>query len=448
MKTKVLIPLVFLMFPLISMGQKEIIDDVYFKAGDVVKTDKSSTTKKPKIDKNGAKEIIFTTNDSSYVASQDTTYLVAEANDSTETDQGYYLNGFNGTESDMEYADRIRKFHDPRFRVFVGDPNYNDIYLLNDWDWNVYLDGSYAYVTPTWTNPYWFDYMYSPYTFGYNGWYWRNSLYNPYYYGSYYSPYYYGYGYGYGNYYGYGWNNPYYGGYYSWWNQPYYGGYSHYSYNRNHDEAVRRSENNSRSLASSGSTRGVGGSTTIAGSRAAGVSSNYRSSYTTLSDNNRVFRNASGTRVINGNTVNSARSSYTSSSTGNGSISRNTANNSTRSINAVSTRSRTTYTQNSDPAYTTNNTYRSANTTSTNNNSRSASYSTPRTSYSTGTPSVRSTSSGSSTTTRSSSYSSPTSTRSSGSYSNSSSSSSSSRSSGSSSSGSAGRSSGGNGGRR
>lgn len=434
------------------MGQKEIIDDVYFKAGDVVKTDKSSTAKKPKIDKNGAKEIIFTTNDSSYVASQDTTYLVAEANDSTETDQGYYLNGFNGTESDMEYADRIRKFHDPRFRVFVGDPNYNDIYLLNDWDWNVYVDGSYAYVTPTWTNPYWFDYMYSPYTFGYNGWYWRNSLYNPYYYGSYYSPYYYGYGYGYGNYYGYGWNNPYYGGYYSWWNHSYYNNYNvrNRSDYRNQNENPRWADSNSRNpMANSVSARSVAGASTVAGSRVGYNSSNPRNSYTTLSNDNRVFRNTSGTRVLNGNNANSSRSAYTNSLLENRFTRGNMEENPPRQPNSVSTRPRTIYSGNTNSNYTTNNNYRNNNTNNTNSNSRRSSYSVPRTSYSTGAPTSRSSSSSNSyQTTRSSSYSSPSSDyRSSGSYSNSSSSGNS-RQSSSSSSGSSSRSSSSNGGRR
>ncbi|MFR0836185.1 MAG: hypothetical protein ACLSG8_08715 [Barnesiella sp.] len=29
--------------------------------------------------------------------------------------EGYYLNGFNGSQSDYEYATRIRRFHNPRF---------------------------------------------------------------------------------------------------------------------------------------------------------------------------------------------------------------------------------------------------------------------------------------------------------------------------------------------
>ncbi len=116
-------------------------------------------------------------------------------------DEGYYLNGFYGTQSDLEYAERIRKFHNPRFTVHITDPAYTEIYFLNSNDWNVYIDGTYAYVTPTWTNPWYWDYMWSPYSYWGPSWRW--------------SSYYWGWGY---PYYGFGWS----------WGYPYYHHHHHH----------------------------------------------------------------------------------------------------------------------------------------------------------------------------------------------------------------------------
>lgn len=152
-----------------------------------------------------------------------------------EAQEGEYVNGFKGSQSDYEYAERIRRFHNPRFLVHISNPAYSDIYFLNSYDWNVYTDGNYAFVTPTWTNHNYFNYMYSPFSYGspwgYGGY---GSCYNPWYSGyGYYGGYNhfnnYGYGYGgygggyYGNYYGGGYGN--YGGYYG-------SNYAHTTYNR------------------------------------------------------------------------------------------------------------------------------------------------------------------------------------------------------------------------
>ena len=59
-------------------------------------------------------------------------------------DDGYYLNGFNGSDSDYEYALRIRRFHNPKFVVSVSDPFYSDIYFLDNNDLNVYISDNYA----------------------------------------------------------------------------------------------------------------------------------------------------------------------------------------------------------------------------------------------------------------------------------------------------------------
>ena len=182
MKPAIKFLLLALVFPVGLFSQKaEIMDDIYFSP-----TDAKTTVKKIKPQKtnniNGARQIVFYDRDTVEIVTPDSTYLLAEANDNTENEyqreEGHYLNEFNGSQSDLEYAERIRKFHNPKYTVFLGDPNYNDIYSLNNFDWNVYVDGSYAYVTPTFTNPYWFNYNYSPYS--YNSWGWGNSWYSPY----------------------------------------------------------------------------------------------------------------------------------------------------------------------------------------------------------------------------------------------------------------------------
>ena len=86
-------------------------------------------------------------------------------------DDGYYLNGFNGTQNDFEYAERIRRFYNPKFTIHISDPAYTDIYFLNSNDWNVYIDDSYAWVTPTWTNTWYWNYAWAPYS--YTSWSWR-----------------------------------------------------------------------------------------------------------------------------------------------------------------------------------------------------------------------------------------------------------------------------------
>lgn len=262
-------------------------DDIYFKPSQakIVQQQQNiqNNNQHPNY-KNGAKEIIFKdqNNHEPETAPNDSAQLLVQANDSTERmaadstrQQGYYLNGFNGTQSDMEYAQRIRRFHDPRYMVFEGDPWYNDIYFLDNFDWNVYVDGAYAYVTPTWSNPLWWNYYTSPFGGWYGGywnspWNWYGGMYggwgNPYYgYAGYYG---WG-GYGYG---GYGWGYPY---NYGWgYGYPYWGNTWATYRDPNHDEANRRAySGNSTRL---GGTSRTAGSAVIAGSNTA----SFRNPYT------------------------------------------------------------------------------------------------------------------------------------------------------------------------
>lgn len=316
MKTSVLTYLALLLISASAFAQSnEVFDDVYFKPGDVVKKAERPLTKKP-VYRNGAKEIIFIERDQKVeIVTPDTTVLLGEANDSTEQydEKGYYLNGFNGSESDLEYAARIRKFHNPKYRVFIGDPAYNDINFLNNYDWNVYVEGNYAYVTPTWTNPYWFDYTYSPNSYwGWNRWnygspyygwgnypwsmnnYWGYGGYHGGYYGNYYGGYYGGY---YGDYYGYGYPYYCYGGhgYYG----GYYGGYGGYygGYGNGYSSGMRSKATGSREFSRQEALT-IGGGGTIRNSQGA------RSNYTAIGENNRSIINGNGIRSIRTSTDN------------------------------------------------------------------------------------------------------------------------------------------------
>lgn len=393
MKTKALILTISFLAPLLTYGQKgDVIDDIYYKKSDVVKQQVSKThsTKQPTY-KNGAKEIIFYDADTVDIVTSDSTYTLKASKDST--DEGYYLNGFKGSQNDYEYAERIRKFHNPKFTIFIGDPNYNDIYFLNNWDWNVYVDGSYAYVTPTWTNPYWFDYMYRPYSYG--SWYWRNNFFGSYYGGWGGWPYY-----GYGNYYGYspfGWNYGWDYGYYGYGGYPYggyygycdpwgWGGYGGGGYGSSHYEnkAVRTSYG-------PGSRAGLSAST-IGGSRMSSGASGSRANYSATSDENGNTRRSSvmnSSRPVRNLDNFGSRSAYTSSTSRSGVYSDGTRSSSGTTIN---TRPRTGYTDNSGNAtrgtsYSYSTDSRSG---SRSGSTMSSSYSTSRSAVSNGSGSVRS----------------------------------------------------------
>jgi hypothetical protein len=310
------------LFPLVGISQNQVstFDDIYFKANDAKNIEKTQIVKQTPNQqsinyKKGAKEIVFIekkiikpaiVHDTVYVVGQasdmkqnfesekrnfkdkngdsqlvihDTIYVTEQLNDSIDynSDQGHYLNGFNGNQTDLEYAERIRRFHNPRYAIFIGDPRYNDIYFLNNNDWNVYVDDSYAYVTPTWTNPYWWNYNLNPYGYGNWGWGFGNSWYSPYsYYSGWYNPWgyngfyggfggYYGDYFGYDGYYGYGY--PYYGyGYGNWM------GYN--NRNENYNEANRRSQTNYNGHNRLGGLRIEASGSMIGGSYNTGTSGN------------------------------------------------------------------------------------------------------------------------------------------------------------------------------
>lgn len=131
-----------------------------------------------------------------FTENQDTLYIDEKRDSDLD---GEWVNGFDGSEEDYEYATRIIRFRNPRYAISISSPYYWDVvYGLNPWDWNVYTDGFYAYAFPTFSNRFWWDWHYNAY-----GW------------GSY--PYWGGwYGFGYGHYWG-GW----YAGWGGWWGPAY-----------------------------------------------------------------------------------------------------------------------------------------------------------------------------------------------------------------------------------
>jgi hypothetical protein len=334
--------IICLLFPLVGISQNQtVMDDIYFKANNPKNFEKSQIPAQQFSNyKKGAKEIVFIekkstkpaiVHDTVYVVGEvsdlsqnnlsknnylkdknengqtvihDTIYVTDQTNDSVETnsEHGYYLNGFNGNQSDLEYAERIRRFHNPRYAIFIGDPRYNDIYFLNNNDWNVYVDDSYAYVTPTWTNPYWWNYNINPYDWGNWGLGFGNGWYSPY---SYYSGWYNPWGYngfygGFGGYYGdyFGYDG--YGGYY---------GYNSYGYqSRSHTDSDNRQRN-----ATSSRTGGYGA--TIGGSSMSSRAANNQ--YTVLSNGNSTS-SGRNTRSNVGSTVQQVAPTTFTSRSGNG----------------------------------------------------------------------------------------------------------------------------------
>jgi hypothetical protein len=350
MKQFTIIAIISLFMPLFGMSQTKTTfdDDLYLKPSDA-KTQPIDQTQNRKTTpnyKNGAKEIVYiervspatnVVHDTVYVVGQanenvenrkthgvhDTVYVVGEANDNIENqspqgvnntdnvavqendsitnnqEQGYYLNGFNGSESDLEYAERIRHFHNPKYEIRDTDPRFNDIYFLNNFDWNVYIDGSYAYVTPTWTNPYWWNYNFNAYSYG-NWGFGFNNYYSPFY-DWYDSPWAFDDFYGGLGYYGNGYGN----GYNRW-------GKNWYSNSNgrflNHSEGNRREVSNLSVAGRVGTMKNASQSLMIGR-----VNSNTANPYTLVSStgssrvNQNSINNSSGLRSIKTSTGSTAR---------------------------------------------------------------------------------------------------------------------------------------------
>lgn len=148
----------------------------------------------------------FTSRDNTFSMDNDTLYI----EEKPLNERGEWVNEFQGSQDDYEYAMRIVRFRNPRYAIPVSSPLYWDVvYGLPSWNWNVYDDGLYAYAFPTFSNRLWWDWRWnypywSSWTFNFGGW-------GSPWYGSYY-PGYWGGGYWGGGYWG--WHNHYHNHYY------------------------------------------------------------------------------------------------------------------------------------------------------------------------------------------------------------------------------------------
>lgn len=118
----------------------------------------------------------YTSRDNTFSYENDTLYIEEKPYD----ERGEWINGFNGSQSDYDYAMRIVRFRNPRFAVSVSSPFYWDVMSLGySWDWNVYDDGFYVYAFPTYSNSLWWDWRFNyPWRYSYySGWYCSPSWY-------------------------------------------------------------------------------------------------------------------------------------------------------------------------------------------------------------------------------------------------------------------------------
>ena len=113
----------------------------------------------------------YDSRENDFVMEDDTLYIKEKA---VPDPDGEWVNGFDGSEDDYEYAMRIVRFRNPRYAVSISSPYYWDVvYGLDTWNWNVYTDGMYAYAFPTFSNRLWWDWRYNSYGWGgypYYGW--------------------------------------------------------------------------------------------------------------------------------------------------------------------------------------------------------------------------------------------------------------------------------------
>lgn len=178
--------------------------------------------------------------------------------DDSYSDEGW-INGFNGSQSDYEYSTRIIRMSSPSLAIHISSPYYWDVvYGSSSFDWNVYVDGNYAYAFPTFSNPLWWDWRFGRSYYGfYNRWY--------------YSPYYPGF---YAGGYPYYWDNWYYGHYHC--HYPHYGHYPYYGWHGRpvyySGSRVYRNDYRTGSTGRTGINSGRVGTTT---SRRTGSTSSY-----------------------------------------------------------------------------------------------------------------------------------------------------------------------------
>ena len=227
----------------------------------------------------------YTSRENNFSMENDTLYI----EEKPLNERGEWINGFEGSQDDYEYAMRIVRFRNPRYAIPVSSPLYWDVVYgaYPSWDWNVYDDGLYAYAFPTYTNRLWWDWRFNyPYGGGWGmSWGWSS----PWYYNSWYGPGYWGGGY-WGGYWGH-YHNHYYP-HYGWGGGHWVGGGHGHGWSRPSYDTRRAERSRGNSFIGSGSSnRETGRYNTGRVNR-----SSYRSSA-----NNRVAG-----RVVNSDRVSSS----------------------------------------------------------------------------------------------------------------------------------------------
>ena len=142
----------------------------------------------------------YTSRDNTFSIDEEGTLTIQEK---PYSERGEWVNGFDGSQDDYEYAMRIVRFRSPRYAIPVSSPLYWDVVYgaYPSWYWNVYDDGMYAYVFPTFSNPLWWDWRWSwgvsgPYcgpSWGWSSPWYYSSWHYPYWYGNYWGGYWGGY---------------------------------------------------------------------------------------------------------------------------------------------------------------------------------------------------------------------------------------------------------------
>lgn len=151
----------------------------------------------------------YTSRENTFALQNDTLYI----QEKPYNERGEWVNGFEGTQTDYEYAMRIVRFRSPRYAIPISSPLYWDVVYggaaFPSWEWNVFDDGLYAYVFPTSSNPLWWDWRFNWSVAGPRwsfGWHapWYCAWHSPYHYGGYWGSYWGGHWGGYwGGWYGY-----------------------------------------------------------------------------------------------------------------------------------------------------------------------------------------------------------------------------------------------------
>ncbi|HEY5499022.1 MAG TPA: hypothetical protein VIK20_01425 [Bacteroidales bacterium] len=259
----------------------------------------------------------------------------------------------------FEYAERVRRFHDPKFTTHITDEEYLDIYIEDGADVDVYyVDNN----SNGWMSPFYFDNFYYPrygyrwnnYNMYYNPWGYSSwGFYDPWYAGSYGWDYgfggsYYGYGYGYSGYYGYGGYNNYGGG------GHYHGDMGdggHSRYNRLNADQRRFLSNNGSGRTSTTRTSSTAGRAASASRSAYGASVRSDNSTTTRSGSGTTTRTSSGTTTRSNVGTTTRSSSSTTTAPAATTVTRTSRSGSssseTRSSTPTESTSRSTYTPSS-----------------------------------------------------------------------------------------------------